>query len=220
MTKTNSPETSNGRTTYRLIAIATLGLAALAGTPVTACAQASDSAAVTAISNLYSALQTIEAPKAGTVAARAGIIGPVVDQVFDLPSILKGSVGMGYASLSDVEKQKLLAAFREYTIARYISSFKPGAGAQFTVAPTTAPAAIGGGTMVATTIGSATDAPVAINYVMKPIDGSYRIVDVLYNKRVSQVAAQRSEFSHTLSTGGADALAGQLSTKAHKLMND
>ncbi|GEN14896.1 hypothetical protein NCH01_13270 [Neoasaia chiangmaiensis] len=193
---------------------------ALMTAPATAIAQSSASDASAPIAALYNALQRIEAPGAGTSQARAQIVAPAIDQAFDLPTLLKNSVGMRYAALSPDEQQKLLAAFRQFTIAQYVSNFKPGAGAKFSIQPGSRPAPLGGGVIVDTKIGGASDDGTPIDYVMKPMAGGYRIVDVLLNAHISQVAAHRADFSSSLNKGGADALVGLLNRKTQNFMND
>ncbi|NVN23851.1 ABC transporter substrate-binding protein [Asaia siamensis] len=178
------------------------------------------SAAVAPINALYAALGQIQSSGSGTSDARAQAIAPVIDRSFDLSTILHSSIGMRYTTLSADEQSKLLTAFRQFTIARYVSSFKKGGDAKFTVSPTTRPAPTGGSTIVSTTIGDGSDSGTAINYVMMPSGGGYRIVDILLNGRISQVAAQRADFSSTLARGGVDALVTLLNHKTAKFMNN
>lgn len=216
----NSKRTKSARAVLKTIALLS-GAAVMAPVALSLPAAAQAQTGVVApISALYGALGRIQAQNSGSAQARAQIIGPVVDQVFDLPTVLHNSVGMRYASLSPDEQQKLLTAFRQFTVARYVSSFKPGTGAQFSVAPTTRPAPLGGGQIVDTKIGSSSDNGTAIDYVMKSASGSYRIVDVLLNGHISQVAAQRADFSSTLSRGGVDGLVALLNRKTQAFMND
>lgn len=208
---------------------AALGVLALLSAPVASAAlitpalaqtAAPSSAAIAPINDLYAALGQIQAPSSGSNEARAQIMAPVIDKVFDLSTVLHNSIGMRYTTLSADEQTKLLAAFRQFTIARYVSSFKQGGEAKFTVSPTTRPAPTGGSTLVNTTIGDGSDTATAINYVMMPSGGGYRIVDILLNGHISQVAAQRADFSSTLARGGADALVTLLNRKTAKFMNN
>jgi len=203
-----------------------LGLMALSSAPV-ALSSASftppayaQSSVVTPIKDLYAALDRIQSSASGTSEERAQIIAPVIDRSFDLSTVLHNSIGMRYTTLSADEQTKLLAAFRRFTIARYVSSFKKGGDAKFTVSPTTRPAPTGGSTIVSTTIGDGSDTSTAINYVMIPSGGGYRIVDILLNGQISQVAAQRADFSSTLARGGTDALVTLLNNKTAKFMNN
>lgn len=204
---------------------AALGLMALLSAPVMLSSVAlttpayAQSAAITPINELYAALGQIQVSSSGSAEARAQIVGPVIDRSFDLSTVLHNSIGMRYTTLSSDEQSRLLAAFRQFTIARYVSSFKKGSGAKFTVNPSTRPAPTGGSTIVSTTIGDGSDPATAINYVMMPSGGGYRIVDILLNGHISQVAAQRADFSSTLARGGVDALVTLLNRKTANFMN-
>ncbi|MCQ9155234.1 ABC transporter substrate-binding protein [Acidomonas methanolica] len=180
----------------------------------------SASAASGPIATLYAALTRAEAPDAGTPEARAALIGPAIDQAFDLETVLRNSVGLRYAGLSADEKAKLLQAFRDYTVARYVSNFKPGAGAKFTIAPATRPSPFGNGVIVDTTIGGSSDTPTAVDYVMQAGSGGYRIVDVLLDAHISQVATQRADFSSALNSGGVPALIALMNRKTQTFMQN
>nr|WP_294914694.1 ABC transporter substrate-binding protein [uncultured Neokomagataea sp.] len=170
------------------------------------------------IRGLYDALRT--AQTTGTTAQRRMVIlSPAVDRAFDLEAILRRSVGYRYASLSNTDKARLLSSFRQFTIARYASSFKPGTGAVFTMLPQTRPNPTGG-QIVDTTIGGGTDAATPIDYVMTQGPNGWRATDVLLDAHISQVAAQRADFSAALSQGGAPALADLLDSKTARFLHD
>ena len=66
--------------------------------------------------------------------------------------------------------------------------------------------------LVRTTITPKQGAPSVLSYRMRMFEGAWKVVDVYYDA-VSQIAAQRSEFSQTLASGGASALVAQLDKK-------
>ncbi|GAN64149.1 toluene transporter auxiliary component Ttg1D [Acetobacter indonesiensis NRIC 0313] len=178
-------------------------------------AQSAPASAVSApIQTLYAALDKVQKSSA-SFADRVQIVGPAVDQAYDLDAVLKASIGVRYQSLSPDDKQKLLSAFRDFTIARYISSFKPGAGARFTITPKIEDSPVGGNKIVNTFIGSDDSQPgTPVSYVMHNGASGWRITDVLLaESRISQAAAQRSDFSSTLSSGGVSGLINVLERK-------
>ncbi|GEL02605.1 ABC transporter substrate-binding protein [Swaminathania salitolerans] len=224
---TNERRSAARRTLCASLALAALmapGAAALVSPAMAqtgaATGGAASSAAVAPIDSLYAVLRQIQAPTSGTPDARAAMVAPVIDRIFDLSTVLHNSIGMRYTTLSSDEQTKLLAAFRKFTVARYVSSFKKGGDARFTVNPVTRPAPTGGSTIVNTTIGGGSDSATTINYVMMPSGGGYRIVDILLNGHISQVAAQRADFSSTLARGGVDGLVTLLNRKTAKFLND
>ena len=169
----------------------------------------------TPIKALYAELTRIEAKNSGTFEQRSAELGPVIDRVYDLEAILSSSIGPHYATLSPDQKQVLLSTFRQFTIARNLSSFKPGTDARFTVNPATRDAPVGGNKIVDTQIGSSDDpSGTAVNYVMH-MNGAkgYQVVDVLLNGNISQVGMQHSDFRAALSGGNVQNLIDLLQKK-------
>ncbi len=54
---------------------------------------------------------------------RFALLAPVVDQVFDLPTVLRTSVGLSWSSLPPDQQAALEQAFRRYTVATFVSNF-------------------------------------------------------------------------------------------------
>lgn len=171
------------------------------------------------IEALYKALDKSEHSSAG-VSKRSAIIAPLVDRAFDMESILKRSIGLHYDHLSAAEKSSLLAAFKHFTVARYVSTFKPGTDAVFTVTDT---AQQDGRTIVHTTIGGKDDpngTPTPIDYIMTQSPDGWRITDILLDGHISQVAAQRADFKTIFNEKGASGLARSLTTKADDFLRE
>ncbi|BCK77634.1 hypothetical protein AA0242T_1043 [Acetobacter aceti NRIC 0242] len=186
-------------------------------------AHAQNAAAVTApIQALNQALDAIQQPNSGSFAVRTSKLAPVVDQSYDLESVLRSSVGASrYAQLSADDKQKLMAAFREYTVARYLSSFKPGSGAKFILSPEISPYSIASEQKVTTHIGSDENPQgTEIDYVMRQENGSWKIVDVLLEGHISQVVVQRSDFGPTLAASDVNGLITVLNKKVKTFSED
>ncbi|MBS0961327.1 MULTISPECIES: ABC transporter substrate-binding protein [Acetobacter] len=175
---------------------------------------AANSAVITPVQTLYAALEQIQTSHAG-FSDRAAIVGAAVDKSFDLSAVLKASVGLRYDSLTPEDKAKLLAAFRDFTVARYVSSFTPGAGARFTIKPEPENSPVAGDKIVNTFIGSQDSMPgTPLSYIMHHEDNGWRITDVLLSEsRISQAAAQRSDFRSTLTSGGVAGLIKVLENK-------
>lgn len=141
---------------------------------------------------------------------------PVVEQTFDLPSVLAASVGLSWASMPEAAKQNLLAAFRRYTVSSYAANFDSYAGQRFDIAP--APRQLNATeVVVATKLVPANGSPTALDYVMRNGPGGWKAVDVLADGSISRVAVQRSDFRHLLSSGGVPALVSGLRNKVASL---
>lgn len=211
------------RISFRAALAISLGIAVLpvaghgVSVPAAMAQSAADNAPAAPVQILYKALDTVQKAHS-SFDARSQIVAPAIDQSYDLEAVLKASVGLRYNALNADEKQKLLAAFRNYTVARYVSSFKPGSDVQFSITPTIADAPAGGGKIVVTHVGGDDgSAPTELSYIVHQENGSWRITDVLLSDaHISQAAAQRADFSSTLASGG---VAGLISVLERKVQN-
>lgn len=145
-------------------------------------------------------------------AQRFRILAPIIDRVFDLPSILRACVGPRWSGLPSGEKTALEAAFRQFTIASYVANFDNFQGERFETQPDRR--TLGADTVVTTRIlGPGSDVS-RIDYVMRQVNGMWKAVDVLLDGTISRVAVQRSDFRNLLGTGDASALIASLERKA------
>ena len=62
------------------------------------------------------------------------------------------------------------------------------------------------------------DSPVQITYVVKQFAARWRIVDVVVDGGISELAVRRSEYAATLKRGGVAALITALNKKADSLI--
>ncbi len=178
-------------------------------------AEAPDGNVTAPINILDEGLKQIISPNAGSFADREKIMANAVDQSYDLTTVLKASIGpVRYAGLSPDDQTRLLKAFREYTIARYVSSFAPGSKISFKLGTDVRESPVGTGKIVPTRIipDDGSD-PTALDYVMVQTSGGWRIADVLLVGHISQAAAQRADFSSTLAASGVDGLISVLDRK-------
>jgi phospholipid transport system substrate-binding protein len=161
---------------------------------------------------LHSALEaTMRAGHTTPFPQRFDALAPVVDQVFDLETVLKVSVGLRWDSMDDAVRQRLLRAYRRFTVATYVANFDRYDGERFRILPGARDA--GSDRIVATEIVTGGGAPMRLDYVMRDDSGAWRAVDVLLQGSISRVAVQRSDFRKILATGDADALIASLHRK-------
>ncbi|MDB5404969.1 MAG: Toluene transport system Ttg2D protein [Rhodopila sp.] len=143
-------------------------------------------------------------------------LAPVIDQVFNLDTLLATSIGPSWATLSGTQKAVLLVVFRRFTVSSYVASFDLYNGQSFQILP--AVRAVSNGDVVVQSrllrIGSS---PIALDYVMRCGQGGWQAVDVLMDGSISRVAVQRSDFRELLNTGGGWALAASLEHKVASL---
>lgn len=147
-------------------------------------------------------------------AGRAARIGPVVDQVYDIPLITRLSVGTGWTGIAPAEQTALVGAMRRLTVAQYAANFSGYSGQTFTVDPKVE--VRGADRLVRTTLKAPRENNVSIAYRLRQSGGRWRIVDVYYNNAISQLATRRADFDGLLKRGGARALVAHLDTLAAK----
>lgn len=160
----------------------------------------------------------LAAMRAGTAtpfATRVAALRPAVEGAFDLPTILRNSVGPRWASFSPAQQADLLAAFTDFTVATWVNNFDSESGQRFTVAPQTR--TLGQDQVVETSIISRTGDTNRIDYQMRQTPSGWRAVDVLLDGTISRVAVQRSDFRAVLAQGGADALIASLRQRTSAL---
>jgi len=143
-------------------------------------------------------------------ATRYQALAPAVDKAFNLKQVLQTSVGLKWASIPADQQNKLLATFRAYTIANYVSNFDSDSGDQIRILPDTR--TVGSDKVVETEIVPKTGDPTRLDYVMRQYPAGWQAIDVLEQATISQVAVQRSDF-RSLLAGGADKLTASLQAK-------
>jgi phospholipid transport system substrate-binding protein len=148
--------------------------------------------------------------------SRFDSLGPVIDQTFDLQTVLAVSVGLHWPLLSADQKRRLLQVFRRYTVASYVAAFSTYAGQSFTVSPITR--SLGPGREIVQSRIMVVNGPATrLDYVMTDAASGWKVVDVLVDGLISRVAVQRSDFRLLLTNGGGAALLANLERKTSDL---
>src|ERR1700741_4121392 len=141
-------------------------------------------------------------------------LAPVVERVFDVPSMTRLAVGPSWATLSPAQQQQLVEAFRHYVAATYADRFDSYSGQQLQVTgdrPYNAD--IIGQTKIVNSDGDTT----TLDYLMRQNQGLWQISDVYLDGTISQLAIQRSEFYSILRREGVDGLVMALNRKVDLL---
>ena len=182
----------------------------LTAAPGVAMAQAGDPAA-----------QTVEALDAGLIAtmktgggqaARARVIGPVVDRAFDIPAMARLSVGPPWTTFSQLEQAGVINAFRAMTVAQYAANFDSYAGEKISLVGNVETR--GTDKLVRTQLTGPGGTNEALNYRLRENGGQWKIIDVFYRNAISQIATRRSDFAGVIAKGGAPALVAHLNRLA------
>lgn len=118
---------------------------------------------------------------------------PAVAEAYDMQAMTRSCLGMEAGKLTPDQLNQLAEAFTDYTVANYAEEFDDWGGESIVVdAPRLA---VGGAVVVPSRIAPKTGSPTEIDYEMHQTGGGqWRVIDVLLEGTVSQVAVRRSEF--------------------------
>jgi phospholipid transport system substrate-binding protein len=140
---------------------------------------------------------------------------PILQGSYDFPFMTRIAVGATWGDLDEEQRARLTELFTEMSIANYAARFDGYDGERFEILGE-APAPRGN-ILVETRIVPANDESVALNYVLKEFDDRWRIIDVLFESKFSELARQRSEFAAVLRGGGPSDLVATLERKIAEL---
>lgn len=150
------------------------------------------------------------------VSGRYAKLSPALREAFDFARMIQFASGATWRNATDEQREKLVTAFVHLSVSNYASQFNGFSGESFeTLGQRDGPR---DSVLVDTQIVRNADAPVAITYVLTETDDQWRIVDLVLEKKVSEMAIRRSEYNPVLREGGPDALAAALNEKADKLL--
>ena len=197
---------------YRF-ALAAAASALLAGA---AYAQGSDPAASKIESFDAAVIKTLQAGKAAGAAGRAKVVGPAVEQTFDLPFMTRLAVGPDWTKMSAEDQAALQKAYARYAVANWAKNFDSYNGQKLELDGPVQDR--GADKLVKTKLTGPGMTPVPLAYRMRDTGSGWRVIDVYYNGGISQLNAQRADFASTLQSGGAKALVAKLDSLTDKLL--
>src|SRR6201996_5918497 len=149
-------------------------------------------------------IKTLQAGKAAGASGRAKVVGPAVEQTFDLGYMARVAVGPDWTKMSADDQAALQKAYSRYAVANWAKNFDNYSGQKLELdGPVVdrAPDKI-----VKTKLSGPGSDPVSLAYRMRQNGGSWKVIDVFYNGGISQLNTQRSDFASSLTSGGAKAL--------------
>ena len=137
---------------------------------------------------------------------------PVIRQTFDIPVMAKIAIGAEWTGFPADKKAGLLEVFDRYMISTYAARFDTEKGLKFEVGEVKVPAE--NRQLVETKLLRPNGDPVSLNYLFRPsTDGTWKIIDIYLSGTISEMARMRSDFSATVTGGGADGLMKALEDK-------
>ena len=143
---------------------------------------------------------------------------PALAEAYDFTEMTRVTTGRHWRDLTDDQKQRLVAAFHDLSIATYAARFDGFGGERFEIlGEEPAP---GGNLRVNNQIVVTSGAPIRIDYLLRQSGGQWRIIDVYLKSSVSELAVRRAEFTDTLAKSGVDGLLADLKAKVAKLRSE
>ncbi|MGF1641303.1 MAG: ABC transporter substrate-binding protein [Rhodospirillales bacterium] len=149
------------------------------------------------------------------VDGRYRVLEPRVRETYDFPRMIRIAAGPRWTRATPEEQDALLAAFAHFSVGTYAARFDGYAGERFeTLGERPGPRE----TVLVDTRIVRTDAPaVALTYVVERRDDRWRVIDVLLDGTISELAMRRSEY-RTLGGSTAAGLAEALDAAAAALI--
>ena len=138
-------------------------------------------------------------------------LAPVLSEAFNFPLMARISVGRHWRKLEDSDRDRLVDAFGRMSIATFAARFDGYSGERFEVlgekpAPRKA-------ILVRNRLIKNDGEAVEINYLLKPAQGRWRVVDVFLDAKYSELAMKRSEYGAVIKNAGFDELIRSLDQK-------
>ncbi len=165
-----------------------------------------------------SLLGVMKDAKALGVKGRYEKLAPRIERSFHLALMAQIGAGSHWRKATKAQTDKLVAAFSRLSISTYASQFDGWSGQSFeTQGQKPGPQKT---VLVKTRIIGPGSDPVDLTYITREIKGRWRIIDVLLDTGISELAVRRSEYSRILRTGGIDGLVRALNAKADQLLNE
>lgn len=198
----------------RLLLVAALALAAVL--PLRPAAQAAETPAAT-VETLHEALIAVMRDAARLpVEERYARLAPALTATYDFQTMTRLAAGSAWTDASAEQRAALTDAFGRLSIATYAKRFSGYSGERFeTLGEKEGPR---GTTLVETRLVRPADPPVPLTYVLQKQAHGFRIIDVILEGAISELAVRRSEYSQVLRKGGVDALTRLLDDKANEML--
>ncbi len=141
---------------------------------------------------------------------------PVISDLFDIPFMAEKSIGRYWKTVDEENRAHLLATFERFTVANYAGRFTGYSGQFFETVKEQA--SRHGTVLVYSRLVSDNGDTVQLNYRLRPAkDDRWRIIDVLLNGTVSELALRRAEYSSLIQNEGFAALMSALNKRIDDL---
>ncbi len=163
-----------------------------------------------------SLLAVMKEAKSLGVTGRYQRLQPRIEEAFHLPLMIRVATGSFWRKADKEQRARLVAAFKRLSISTYANRFDGYSDQVFEIVDQrSGPQKT---VLVKTRIVSPGDSPARLTYVVKEFKGQWRIVDILLDNDISELAVRRSEYRRLLKQKGVDGLIATLNDKADGLV--
>ena len=192
------------------------GLAGVAAVIVTTHLGANSRAPASLVEEFHASLmEVMHAAKALDFDGRYARLKPSIENSFHLPVMMQIATGSFWRKASPKQKAQLIEVFSDVSVGTYANRFSGFSGQWFQTKITRDGPR---NTMLVDTIlKNPSNSDVALTYVCLKIEGVWRIIDVLLDTGISELAVRRSEYSRILRSDGINGLIETLKRKALEL---
>lgn len=129
---------------------------------------------------------------------------PLVIAAYDVPFMAEKSLGQGWKSLSEVDRQKWVDLSRQFSVANYAANFDRWADQSIDIVGEEPGA--NDTQIVHTRITTPSIEPIEMNYRLHQTEAGWRIVDVYLKGTVSELALRRADYTSMLERSGFEGL--------------
>jgi len=170
-----------------------------------ATAVAADDAATKVVARLNAVLlDVLEHAQQLGYQGRFDKIAPAVAETFDGDFMAEKAIGRYWKPLSDADRARWVALFREFLVANYAGNFDKYSGQKFDIRG--ADPDQNDTTVVHTTLVNPGADDVELNYRLHQTPAGPRIIDVYLKGTVSELALRRSDYTSVLERDGFEGL--------------
>jgi phospholipid transport system substrate-binding protein len=171
---------------------------------------------VATITELQTALvDTARRLGGAAVAERYRALEPAIAATHDLPYIAEFALRRQWATLTDDDRQRFVAAFRRLSVMTYAARFGNVAADAFRPVEAGAPDA-NGRVQVTTAIEREGQSDVSLEYLLQPDGDDWRIINIVADG-VSDLALKRAEYQRLFASGGIEGLIAELERQTLRL---
>lgn len=142
---------------------------------------------------------------------------PVMTQLYDFALMARIAVGVYWKKLEPEQQLRLTEAFTRMSVATYAARFDGYSGETFEVV--SAEKSVRDTMLVKTRLIKSDGSPIALNYLTRPSEGDWRIIDVFLDARFSELARLRADYTAVIKRQGFDSLLSTIEAKIAGMQN-